>query len=118
MVGGKKILYRGILYLDIGVVLLSASMLPDIFLSFCLAAVLLYNGAMQIPSIILQKTSQISTWKFNALYSGIMLLGAVLCTVFYHNQDVVVCSFAIAAIFGACYNIYDATKKTSVAFIQ
>ncbi len=121
MVSGKVLLYRGMIYLDVGV--LTASMLDNarIYIILYLAVLHGFAGVVDILRSRERKKLGNTGWKW-ALLSGltnVLIAVAVLAEGMNpESGPVVVYLYAAGLIYSACIRIAGAFRKTEIVYIQ
>ena len=118
MVGGKRILYRGIIFLDLAIFTGSLTDVPLIYIVLYLVAFNGFAGIVDMGLAINAKRANSPTWKLK-LSAGVVELGmALLCLCFIHNINVAVYVYAIGVAYAGLVRIISAFKKTEVVYIQ
>ena len=118
MVGGRKILYQGIIYLDLAIFTMSMSDVPMIYVILYLIAINAFAGVVDMGLAINAKKSNAPSWKLK-FSAGVVELGmAILCLVFIRSTNIVVWVYAIGVAYAGIVRIIDAFRKTEVVYIQ
>ena len=118
MVGGRKILYQGIVDLDIALFTLSLNNVPMIYVILYLIAMNGFAGVVDIGLAINAREAKSPAWRLR-LSVGIVEVGmAVLCLVFIRSTNIVVWVFSIGVVYAGVVKIIDAFRKTEVVYIQ
>ena len=118
MVGGRKILYQGIVYLDLAIFTLSLSDVPMIYVILYLIAINAFAGVVDMGLAINAKKSNSPSWKLK-FSAGVVELGmAVLCMIFIRSTNIVVWVYAAGVAYAGLVRIIDAFRKTDVVYIQ
>lgn len=118
MVGGRRILYQGIIYLDLALFTWSLNDVPMIYIILYLIAINAFAGVVDMGLAINAKKSNAPSWrlKFSA---GVVELGmAILCMVFIRSTNIVVWVYALGVAYSGLVRIIDAFRKTEVVYIQ
>ena len=117
MVGGRTILYRGTILLDIGIFAMSLSSVPQFYVILYLQAIHGFSGAVSILRALEAKKSQ-APWKLN-LAHGLVNIAIVICCLFFtHSAAAVSVIYASGLIYSACFRIASAFRRTAVAYIR
>ena len=118
MVGGKAMLYKGVVVLDLGLFTLSLSSVPQIYIILYLAAVHLFTGGVDILSAIDSKRSGSPAWKLKLAGGILSVLIALTCILFGRNQTLAVYIYCSGLIYSAIFKIISAFRKTAIVYIQ
>ena len=117
MVGGKTILFYGIITLDVGLIALSFAGIPEFYLLYLLIYYG-FTGAIQLLRALEAKKYGASSWRLN-LVTGIINVGvAVLCICFIRSTTVALYVFCLGLFYSACVRIVTAFRRTAVVYIQ
>ena len=117
MVGGRALLFVGIIAIDIGAFILTLLDQPRI-------AIILYlvvtNGFTGLVSILqsAERRRLNTRWVPSLLHGIVNLLLAVACIVFIQSDDIIALVFCAGLLYSAATHIVSAFRKTDVAFIQ
>ena len=118
MVGGKRKFYTGKVTLDIGVFALSIAMIPQFLIMLSLQVTFGVSGAISLFSGISAKKAGAMHWKGKVIH-GIICIGIMLiCIIFSKETIVTVWVFSITLIYSALQRIFEAFRRTSIAYIQ
>ena len=118
MVGGRKILYQGIIYLDLALFTWSLNNVPMIYVILYLVAMNAFAGIVDVGLAINAKKANAPSWKLK-FSAGVVELGmAILCLIFIRSTNIVVWVFAIGVAYSGLVKIIDAFRKTEVVYIQ
>ena len=118
MVGGRKILYQGIIYLDLALFTWSLNNVPMIYVILYLVAMNAFAGIVDMGLAINAKKANAPSWKLK-FSAGVVELGmAILCLIFIRSTNIVVWVFAIGVAYSGLVKIIDAFRKTEVVYIQ
>lgn len=110
MVGGRLILYFGLLVLDAGALILALSDVPPFYVMIYLIVIRALSGAIDILRALEQKKMEIPAWK-GMLISGIIhILIAVACAVFIKSADIAVFIYAAGLAYAAVMRIITAVR--------
>ena len=121
MVGGKAVLYRGIIYLDIGILSSSLADAPERALIIYVAAVNIFTGLVAILRAREEKTGGSPQWKGKLIYgmAYILMAAAVLvCGFVMRLPEIAVYVYAAGLIYTAAGKIAGAFRKTAIVYIQ
>ncbi len=120
MVGGMKTFFHGILFLDLGVFMMSGFSVSERLVIYYLTIILLVSGGLDIIRA-LESRNEGASWKFR-LVSGIITLAIMVVmivgAIFMNNMLIVVYIFCIGLLYQAADKIVSAFRKTAVIYIQ
>ena len=118
MVGGRIILYLGIIILDFGMFTLMLTNIPRFYIVLYLLVIYAFSGVIDILRSLEAKKYQAPNWKFILISGLINITIAILCIVFIGNSDVIVYFYSAGLIYYASVRIYTAFRKTAIVYIQ
>ena len=121
MVGGKTLLYRGIIFLDVGILTSSLADAPSRSLIIYIAAVCIFTGLVAILRAREEKTGGSRRWKWRLIYGLIYILiaAAVLyCGFAWNLPEIAVDAYALGLIWSATGRIASAFRRTAIVYIQ
>ena len=115
-VGSTRLLYDGILILDVGIFTTALANVPVIFLMIYLAGVYLFSGVIDILSALDSKRLESPYFKVKLAEGLGNVFIAVLCLIFIRNQDVVVYIYGAGIIYNGIVRIFNAFRRTEMVF--
>ena len=121
MVGGKRLLYRGIIFLDIGILTSSLADAPELSLIIYVAAVSAFTGLVAVLRAREEKKGGSPRWKGKMLYGAVYVLGAaavLVCGFVMKMPEMAVYVYAAGLIFSAAARIIRAFRRTAIVYIQ
>ena len=121
MVGGKTVLYRGIIFLDIGILTSSLADAPGRSLIIYISAVCIFTGFVAILRAREEKSWGSRRWIGKLIYGSIYILiaGAVLyCGFAWDMPEVAVDAYALGLVWSAAGKIASAFRRTAIVYIQ
>lgn len=121
MVGGKRLLYRGIIYLDVGVLTSTMADAPELSLIIYVAAVSAFTGAVAILRAREEKAGGAPRWKGKFLYGAayiIMALAVLVCGFVMKMPETAVYVYAVGLVISAADRIISAFRRTAIVYIQ
>ncbi|MBQ3274001.1 MAG: hypothetical protein IJH51_01745 [Christensenellaceae bacterium] len=119
MVGGKLMLYLGIILLDIGAFSLTILNSYQTFILLFLQAVFGITGAISILRAVEAKKSGSPAWKANFLNGVInigIMIAAFICANFSVPERMIVYVFCAGMLYAAAMRIYPVFRKTAVVY--
>ncbi len=117
MVGGKTILYRGILFLDLGLFTLIIFAMPDLYLKIIMGSFALFYGVIVILRANEQKKHE-SNYIFKLVEGIIYLVASIFVFVSIALTSLTFIIFGVVFALYGIIAIYKTFKRSSVTFIQ
>ena len=121
MVGGKFVLYRGIIFLDAGVFTSVVADNPILYVILYIAVLHAFAGAVSIMGAIESGRSGSPNWRSRAANGMVNIILAVMVIVaglVMHRTVIVVDIYAGGLIYSALYRIVSAFRKSAIVYIQ
>ena len=117
MVGGRSLLYIGVITFDLGVFTLSIADDSQVFIVLYLFVVHLVSGGLGVAQGVQAKMTDAPLWK-SGMGGGILnLLLALACLAFVWVPDVVVYVYAAGLAYAAVLRIASAFRRTAIIYI-
>lgn len=120
MVGGKMMLYIGMIFLDLGILTTAMDNNPGIYIVLYLMVIHIFSGLIDILRGIENRRLK-APWAFNIVYgvSNISIAAVVLIGGFFmHSVTAVVYIYAAGLIYTAFIRIAGAFRKQAIVYIQ
>jgi hypothetical protein len=117
MVGGKAMLYEGIIILDLGVFASTLSDVPKIYIVLYLLFIHAFAGAVDILRALEARRLN-GSWRLNMASGLVNLAVAALCVVFLSSARMIVIIYSVGLFYYGCVRIVTAFRRTAVAYIQ
>ena len=117
MVGGRSMLYVGIIMLDLGVFFSTLSDVPKLYIVLYLLFIHAFDGVVELMRS-LEARRYGSSWKLNMSSALANILMAVLCVVFLRSTKMLVFIYGAGLIYAAIVRIVSACRRTAVVYIQ
>lgn len=117
MVGGRNILFRGILFLDFGIFTGSLVWVPKGYILMYLAGTLAFSGVVNLIGANEARIIQCS-WKFKTFQGIVKILFAISCLIFMRSEVRVVDICAIGFIFSAITSVANTFRHQQVITID
>ena len=117
MVGGKTMLYRGILLLDLGAFAGSLINVPQMYILLYLCGTLAFSGIVDVLRALESKRVG-GSWRLKVSMGGFSILSALFCVIFLHSADMVVYIFCVSLIYSAIVRIINAFRPAPLIAIQ
>ena len=118
MVGGRIILYRALITLDIGFFTLSIQGTGQRYILTYFAIYYLFAGIISIFRASESRRLEADFWKFKLIRGGFDLTIAVICLIHNNSANVMLEILCFALIVSASARIMMAFKKSSIIYIQ
>lgn len=118
MVGGKMLLYQGVIMLDFAALTISFTDLRRGYILAYLAIIHAFTGVVGIMSSIEAKRYGARSFKLK-LFSGILnIVMALSCLIFVRVANTAVYIYALGLIYSGVINIITAFRKTAFIYIR
>ena len=118
MVGGKSVLYRAVIILDLGIFTLSLNHVPLIFVVLYLAGIHGFSGIIDILRAMESKRLQASSWKLSFSHGVINVIMAALCLVFLKTVEVAVVIYTLGLVYSGAMRIIQGFRRTDAVYIE
>ncbi|MBQ3418112.1 MAG: DUF308 domain-containing protein [Ruminococcus sp.] len=118
MVGGRIMLYLGIIILDLGMFTMMLTDIPRIYIVLYLLVIYAFAGAIDVLRSLEAKKYQTALWKLSLISGIINLAVAILCVVFIESPRMIVYFYCAGLIYSAIIRIVTALRKTAIVYIQ
>ena len=117
MVGGRNILFRGILFFDFGIFTGSLVWVPKAYVLMYLAGTLAFSGVVDLLGANEARKIQ-SSWRFKTFQGVVKILFSIICLIFMRSGARVVYICAVGFIFSAVMNIANTFRRQQVITID
>ena len=118
MVGGKRMLYIGVLLLDAGAFAVSLDSIPRAVVLMYLFISHAFSGVIDVLRVKEAKDSGYPFSKFTFATGIINLVSAALCIVFINSERTAVYIFCAGIIYSAITRIISSFRETRIIFIS
>ncbi len=118
MVGGRLILYFGVIIFDAGIFVLSISDIPVYYIMIYLIILHAFSGVIDILRVLEARRFRSGSWKLTLTSGIINLLVAILCAVFIRSPEIAVIIFAAGLLYSGVIRIISAFRRTKLAFFE
>ena len=116
MVGGRLILFRGIIALDLGMFAFSLQEIPTIYILLYLLIIHLFAGIVDIMRAREAKKMK-GHWRLNLAFGIANILLALSCSLCFRDPMVLAYVYAAGLFYSACLRIAQAFRKTAIVYI-
>ncbi len=117
MVGGRTILFRGVLFFDFGIFTGSLAWVPRGYVLMYLAGTLAFSGIVDLVGANEARGIN-SSWKFKTFQGVVKVMFAIICLIFMRSGARVVNICAAGFIFSAVMSIVNALRRQQVITID
>lgn len=121
MVGGKQVLFRTVILLDLGIFTSTLSRSPSIYIILYIAGAQLFSGAVALLRANESRQTGSSRWKYTAAY-GLMHIALFILVIafglFMHSTEFAVYVYAVGLIGTAFHRFIQAFRRTAIVYIQ
>ena len=116
MVGGKSILFNGIIALDLGLFASTLTDVPPACIMLYLMATHLYSGVVDVMHALESKRLG-SHWRLSFAYGAANVLLAALCAVSLNAPERLAMIYAAGLFYTGCLRIASAVRRSAIAYI-
>lgn len=118
MVGGKMILFQGVVVLDFAVLTLSLSNVPKVYILLYLIGIHAFSGAIETLRAMEARKKVAGPWKLKLGHGIINFLLALACVVFIKQTNTALIIYCIGLINSAVIQIISAFRRTAFVVIK
>lgn len=118
MVGGRTILFIGVIALDMGLFTATLYTVPKIYVVLYLVATNAISGVLGILRALEAKRYGAPSWRRNVTAGAVNLAIAVLSLVFIRSIRMIVIFYCIGLVYSAVTRIFTACRRTAIVYIQ
>ena len=116
MVGGKRILFRGLILLDLGLFTFTLIDNSKIYVILYLVIIHAISGAISIVKSLQEKKDGAS-WKLSRVSGTVNLLMALFCIVFIGSTDMIVFIFGAGLTYSGIMRLISAFRRTAIVYV-
>ena len=116
MVGGKMILFRGIIGLDLGVFAYTLKEIPPVYILLYLLIANLFSGVVDVLRAMEAKRME-SRWRLSFVTGAFNILLAVACGFCFRDPTVLTYVYSAGLVTSALLCIAQAFRKTAIVYI-
>ena len=117
MVGGKMILFQGVIVLDFAMFTGSLTDVPRFYVLLYLIAIHAFSGAVELLRAMEARRTVDGPWKLKFSHGIINILLALACLVFIRQAGTAIIIYSIGLLYSALIRIISAFRKTSFVLI-
>ena len=118
MVGGKYVLYRGVIFLDFAILTGTLTDLPEVLVLIYLVIIHAFSGAVELLRANEARLYGAKSWKVKFLHGCVNVLIAIACVVFINSHNTAVIIYSIGLIYSGITRIATSFRKTTFIYIQ
>ena len=117
MVGGKDILFRGLIVFDAGVFALTLSDVPGLYVMVYLLFIHGFAGVVNILRAVEARGMQAGSWRLSLATGIANLLVLAACVLFAYSEEKLVLIYAIGLAYSALLRIASAFRRSAIVYI-
>lgn len=118
MVGGKVILFQGVIMLDLAMLAGSLTSLPGPMVLLYLIIAHAFSGVVEILRAKESQKAVNGSWKLKFSHGVINILLALICLVMIQNANIPVLIFGSSLIYSGVMRVIDAFRRTTFILIE
>lgn len=118
MVGGKLILYRGVVLFDFALVTAALADVPRIYVIIYLAVIHLFSGLVEILRSNEARGNGGKSWKLKLAHGLVNMIVAIGCLVYARRTNTAVYMYCIGIFYSGIIRIIQAFRRTTFVYIR
>ena len=118
MVGGRRMLYAGLIFLEFGAYTFSIVDVPKWMILLYLAGVYAFDGLVDILRSLESKRVLAPSWKMEMVYGIFQMLIALSCFIFIRYTHLAVYIYGGGLIYSGIVKLIKSFRKTAIVYIQ
>lgn len=121
MVGGRSVLYKGLIILDIGIFTLTIVDTSIVYIIAYLLAFYVFTGVVDVLRAMEAKRFQSPTWKAKLVFGLLNIAAgicALVCGIVFRSARIVVYIYSAGLVYSACSRIASAFKRTTITYVS
>lgn len=118
MVGGKTILFQGVIVLDFALVTATFTDLPRVYILLYLLGVHAFSGVIEVLRAMEARKAVDGPWKLKLSHGIVNFLLALACLIFIGHPDTAVIIYGIGLLYSAVNHIISAFRMTAFVLIE
>lgn len=118
MVGGRRNLYMGLIFVDIALFMMTLNSIPKFYLVIYLVVVYVFTGVIDVLRAREAKAYNSPEWKLTIAAGIANILIGLVSLIFIRNIKITVIIYAGGLIYSAVLRIASAFKKNEIIYIQ
>lgn len=117
MVGGKMILYRGTIILDMGLLAYALTDVPKIYVFAYLIIIHLFSGLFHILEAREARQQEAASWRRKFFHGMLNVILALICLINIRNSSTIAYIYSLSLFTEALFRISYAFRKTAIIYI-
>ncbi|MGN0167646.1 MAG: DUF308 domain-containing protein [Acetatifactor sp.] len=118
MIGGKMILYRALITMDLSFFILSIGGIGPRYMMVYFIIYYLFAGIIIIFRAYESRKAEAGFWKWKLMLGIVKVTVAIMCIIYNNSEDVMLYLLCFGLIISAVARIGVALKKTAIIYIQ
>ncbi len=118
MVGGKIILFQGVVVLDFAMLTASLSSVPKIYILLYLIVIHAFSGIIETLRALESRKTVDGPWKLKLGHGIINFMLALACLVFIKQTNTALIIYSVGLIYSALIRIISAFRRTDFVIIK
>ena len=118
MVGGRQILFRGVIMLNFGIFSISLAAASGLYIALYLIGVYAFDGVVDILRAREAKSLQSGHWRLRMTEGMIKILLGIGCVVYMSSEKMLSVFFTVSLVYSALSRIASAFRRTSFIYVQ
>ena len=117
MVGGKRILFRGLILLDLGLFTSTFINSSKFYMILYIVIIHAIAGAIATLKGRQAKQNDAPSWKLSMVYGVVNLLMALFCIVFIRSTEMIVYIYCAGLIYSGVMRLYSVFRRTEIVYV-
>ena len=117
MVGGKMILFQGVVVLDFAILAASMSHVPKIYILLYLAGIHAFSGVVETLRAMEARRAVDGPWKMKFSHGIVNLVLATACLIFIRQSNTALIIYSLGLMYSAVVRLFDAFGKTAFVVV-
>ena len=118
MVGGKMILFQGVIVLDFALLTGSLSDVPKIYILLYLVVIHAFSGVVEILRAMEARRTVSGPWKMKFTHGMVDFLLAFSCFIFIRQTHTALIIYSIGLLYSAVMRIANSLRRTTFILIR
>jgi len=118
MVGGKMILFQGVIVLDFALLTGSLSDVPKIYILFYLVVIHAFSGVVEILRAMEARRTVSGPWKMKFTHGLVDFLLAFSCFIYIRQTHTALIIYSIGLLYSAVMRIANSLRRTTFILIR
>ncbi len=118
MVGGKAILYKGVILVDFAVLTLSLTDVPKVYILIYLAVIHGFSGIVEILRAGETRRSGSRNFKLKLFHGILNIAMALCCIIFVNKTNTAVFVYCLGLFYSGMIRVITAFRRTTFVYIQ